>query len=256
MRGWRPRAATRIGRTSGDSGPDRAFSGNSRLSARANGLGRCWVGPAVASAARPRSVRWPFPAPESPAISSPSLVCLVASKESGIGPPSQLYAVARRLLQKARCTSGGACGLPLLHGGRQQLSSEGVGLEVSVHVGWRSPLPRGQAVHRAVRADGGARRGDREAAPHHLRREAADPAARAGREAGVALGHDRRALRLRRRSLAVVRGLHRHRHRVEQSRRVHGRDDRDHPGHHQRRVLLLPGQARSDSEPADLPGAE
>ena len=76
--------------------------------------------------------------------------------------------------------------------------------------GRRSPLHRGQAVHRAVRVDGGARRGHGNAALHDLRREAADPAAGAGGEAGrVARRDDRRALRVRRRPFALAGGLRR-----------------------------------------------
>jgi hypothetical protein len=34
------------------------------------------------------------------------LVGVVTQEESGLGPPSQLYALMRWLLQKERCTSG------------------------------------------------------------------------------------------------------------------------------------------------------
>ena len=131
----------------------------------------------------------------------------------------------------------------LLCAGQHRLSAR-LRQQVSLHARRRSPLPRRQALHRALLADSGDGRGDRAAALHDLRGEAADPAPGAGGEVGgVGRRAHRQPLRLRRRPLALARGLPALRTALAGARRAHGRDDRDHPRPHAGRLLRVPRPA-------------
>ena len=103
-----------------------------------------------------------------------------------------------------------------------------LGHEVPVQPGRQPRVPRRQAVHRSVRADGGARRVDDDAALLDVRDQAADPPPGARREAGhlgrVSHAQPRHA---RRRARPWPEDYADHGHRVEGARRAARRDDRD-----------------------------